>query len=73
MAIWIVAATYVDIHWLVMPALRRGGFPYHWLDVATLALVGGLSVAFATWRLRGRPIVPIHDPRLDEAFAYRSV
>lgn len=73
MAIWVVVSTYIDTHWLVMPALRSHGFPYHWLDFATLAFVGGLTVAFATWRLRGRPIVPIHDPRLDEAFAYRSV
>jgi hypothetical protein len=73
MAIWIVVATYVDTHWLVEPNLRRTGFPYHWMDIAAIALVFGLSTAFATWRLRGRPIVPIHDPRLDEAFAYRSV
>ncbi|APR75841.1 Hypothetical protein A7982_01188 [Minicystis rosea] len=73
MAIWIIVATYIDVHWLVIPALHRRGFPYHWLDFATLALVGGLSVAFAAWRLRGRPIVPIQDPRIDEAFAYRSV
>lgn len=73
MAIWIVVSTYIDIHWLVMPALRSHGFPYHWLDFSTLAFVFGLTAAFAVWRLRGRPIVPIHDPRLEEAFAYRSV
>lgn len=73
MAVWIIVATYIDIHWLVMPAMRSHGFPYHWLDFATLAFVGGLSVAFAVWRLRGRPIVPIHGPRLEEAFGYRSV
>ncbi|XXX82558.1 hypothetical protein WMF30_27770 [Sorangium sp. So ce134] len=73
MALWVVASGYIDFHWLVVPATGRHGFAYHWLDLAMLGVVGGLSTAFAAWRLRGRPVVPVHDPRLEEAFAYRSV
>lgn len=73
MAGWIAVATYIDFHWLVVPAMRRAVFPYHGLDLAAAALVFGLVTAFGAWRLRGRPVVPVHDPRLEEAFAYRSV
>lgn len=73
MAGWIVASAYIDAHWMVVPKVRRVAVPYHWIDLAAVAFIGGLSVAFATWRLRGRPAVPVGDPRLEEAFAYRSV
>jgi hypothetical protein len=73
MAGFIVASAYVDAHWMVVPKVGPVAAPYHWIDLAALAFVGGLSVAFATWRLRGRPVVPVGDPRLEEAFAYRSV
>jgi hypothetical protein len=73
MAILIVVATYIDFHWLVMPAMHRGGSPFNLFDLATAAVVGGLCTAFAVWRHAGRPVVPLHDPRLAEAFAYRSV
>ncbi|MFT3764300.1 MAG: hypothetical protein QM820_02070 [Minicystis sp.] len=73
MALWIVASTYIDFHWLSAPLLRRRALPYNLLDLAAIALVGGVAVAFGAWRLRGRAVVPVHDPRLEEAFAYRSV
>jgi len=72
LAIWLIAAHYVDVHWLVAPALRPAGPPYHWLDVAALLAVGGVTVAYGAWRLRGHPIVPIHDPALARALAYES-
>jgi hypothetical protein len=73
MAVWIILATYIDFHWLVVPALRGSGVPYTLSDLAAILIVGGFSTAFAAWRHIGRPIVPVHDPRLAEAFAYRSV
>jgi hypothetical protein len=72
MALLVVAATWVDFHWLVVPRLHPRGAPWHLLDLGPLALVAGLAAAFAAWRMRGLPTVPVGDQRLDEAFAYRS-
>lgn len=70
-AAWILAAHYLDVHWLVMPSVRPSD-PYHWLDLAALLAVGGACAAFSITRLRGRAILPIHDPALPRAVRYES-
>jgi hypothetical protein len=70
-AIWLLAFHYLDIHWLVLPALRPGFYP-HWLDLGALAFVGGLTAAFGLWRMRGLPVVPIGDPRLPAGMRYTT-
>jgi hypothetical protein len=71
-AAFILAAHYVDVHWLVAPTARADRFPLHWLDLAALLAVGGSSVAVALFGLRGHHVVPIHDPKLPEALRYQS-
>ncbi len=70
-AAWILAAHYLDVHWLVMPSARPHA-PFHWLDLAALLAVGGACTAFSVTRLRGRAILPIHDPALPRAIHYES-
>ena len=70
--IWLLAAHYMDLHWLVVPELTRAGFPYSFIDLGALLAEGGITVAFAVHRLRGLPLLPIHDPALPEALRYDS-
>jgi hypothetical protein len=70
-AAWVLAAHYLDVHWLVMPSARPRT-PFHWLDLAALLAVGGACTAFSVTRLRGRAILPIHDPALPRAVRYES-
>jgi hypothetical protein len=70
-AAWVLAAHYLDVHWLVMPSARPHT-PFHWLDLAALLAVGGACTAFSVTRLRGRAILPIHDPALPRAIHYES-
>jgi hypothetical protein len=69
-AAWLVAAQYVEVHWLIAP--QRGGAPVAWTDAAALCAVGGLSVAFGLWRQRGRALAPILDPRFQPSARYDS-
>lgn len=72
-AAWLLAFHYIDMYWLALPNLHRGGVRPHWLDASTLAAVVavcGLVVARAC--LSG-PLVPIRDPRLAESLAYRDL
>lgn len=74
---WLLAMHYVDVFWLVLPALTQDGrhgriVAWLWLDLAALAVVGGSAVAFAARRLAGRPAVPSRDPRLAAAVEYES-
>jgi hypothetical protein len=71
-AAWILAAHYLDVHWLVMPAARPAGPPLRLVDLGALLAVLGLTVAFGVLRLRGRRLTPIHDPALSRALRYDS-
>lgn len=43
---------WVDGYWLVLPALTPAGLAPHWLDLATVVALAGLTLAFAAWRLQ---------------------
>jgi hypothetical protein len=71
-AAWILAFHYVDLYWLIMPALRPEGVEPHWLDLSlllTLVFSCGAIVAAAG---RSRSLIPIGDPRLAESLAPRD-
>ena len=67
---WLAAGlllmTLVDIFWLTVPAFERAGPEFHITDWLAILGMGGLW----TWRfagqLKGRPLLPLHDPRLKE-------
>lgn len=71
--LWQLAFHYIDIYWLVIPEAAGGtAVPGHWVDLAALAAVAGLSVAWAVWRQRGKPLLAAGDPFLPSALEYRS-
>jgi hypothetical protein len=72
-AAWLLVAHYIDVEWLVMPSLRPFGAVYSWIDLGAIFFVGGVTVVYATLRLRGLSLVPIHDPSLPRALRYESV
>jgi hypothetical protein len=39
----------------------------HWLDVAAPVGLGGIWIAAFFWQLKQRPLLPLHDPELEEA------
>ncbi len=57
----------VDICWLIEPEFNREHFRFSWMDVAAPFAFGGLWLAFFTWNLRQRPLLPFNDPNFDEA------
>jgi hypothetical protein len=80
-AVWLLALHYVDVLWLVLPALAAGSlggppagptWEYLWIDLAALAWMVGAVLAFGAWRLAGRPLVPRRDPRLARSMEYQS-
>lgn len=71
-AVWILLAHWVDMEWLVMPALRPTGPAIHWMDVAALICISGASLAYGAFRLRGKSILPKNDPAIVAAFHYES-
>jgi Ni/Fe-hydrogenase subunit HybB-like protein len=54
----------VDLFWLVVPAFHHTGVYIHWMDLAAPIGVGGIWIWFFIWQLKGRSLLPLHDPRL---------
>jgi hypothetical protein len=72
--VWVAAAILVmhvvDLFWSVVPAFRPAGIFIHWLDIIALVGVGGIWVAIFVWQLKGRPLLPVHDPGLQGTMPY---
>ena len=71
MGVWLLACHYVDMHWLV-GARRQATYAWQWPDAPALLLVGGLCVAFALWRQRGRLLSAVRDPDYTVGIHYES-
>jgi len=78
-AAWLLFVHFVDLVWLVMPSAQMHDLGTRWaparLDLPWTLLpamvgVGGVWAAFALWRLRGKHLVPVGDPYLEDSLRY---
>jgi hypothetical protein len=69
---WIAALLFVmrffDSVFQVQPQYHKA-FTIHWTDVAVLVGMGGLWVAAFAHFLKGRPVLPVHDPYFHQVLA----
>jgi hypothetical protein len=70
LSILIILMRFVDLFWMVTPAFHAQGFHFHWLDLAALLGIGGIWIAVFAWQLKGKSLLPLHDPRFQEVAAH---
>ncbi|HEX7623516.1 MAG TPA: hypothetical protein VF400_08095 [Anaeromyxobacteraceae bacterium] len=73
MAVWALVVHYVDVYWVMMPALQHdphAGLVLAWTDVTAVVGVGGAFAAYVAWRLRSAAPIPVKDPYLEESLRY---
>jgi hypothetical protein len=63
----ILIARVVDLFWLVAPEFHRQGVAVSWLDIVLQLSLGAVWLGCFVWQLRGRAILPVHDPEFEEA------
>ncbi len=68
-AIWLIAMRFVDLFWLTRPEFTANALP-NWLDLAAPLAVVGLWVFFFAFNLKQLPLLPLGDPKLEEAIAH---
>jgi len=66
MALGVIVMRFVDIYWLIAPAFSPDAFTVHWMDLLAPIGVGGLWLYFFVGQLKGRPLLPVHDPAFAE-------
>ncbi len=63
----ILVARVVDLFWLIAPEFHAEGLWVSWLDVLLPISLFTFWLGCVVWQLRGRAILPVHDPEFDEA------
>lgn len=68
-ALLVLLMRLVDLYWMVLPAFGGGNVRLTWMDVALPFGMGGVWFAYFLWQLQRMPILPAHDPRMEEIAA----
>ena len=69
-AIGILAARLIDLFWLVAPAFHRDGLAVSWMDLVVPLTLLAIWLGGFLHQLRGRAILPLHDPQFHEAIGH---
>jgi hypothetical protein len=72
-AVWLLAAHWLDLYWLVMPNVAGSGLPPGPIDLACLVGIGGIFLAGLVRTAEGRPLLAGGDPRFDESLAFENI
>src|SRR5215471_15923757 len=65
-AMWLVFMRLVDLFWMTRPEFTSSAVP-SWLDVLLPIALGGLWLGFFAFNLKQCPLLPLGDPKLEEA------
>ncbi len=69
-AVLLLLARWLDLHWLIAPSFSTDAFTIHWLDLAAPLALGGIWLFLFTLGLKSRPLLPSNEPFLKEALAH---
>jgi len=70
MAVWILAAHWLDLYWLAMPVLHEEHARLHWLDFSCWLGLFGVMLGLFMYRLGRHSLLPEHDPQLAKSMRF---
>ncbi len=75
LAVALLTLRAVDLFFLIVPGTQHdgGGFHVVWTDPVAFLALGGLWLAVFCHKLKDRALLPVNDPRLEEAFGGGAV
>lgn len=72
-AVWILFVRFVDLTWNISPAWHNHPTVMSLLmSIAGMLAIGGLWLGFFLWQLGRRAVLPLGEPRLEEALAVHA-
>jgi hypothetical protein len=66
-AIGVLIVRLIDLFWLIAPEFHVQGLAISWMDVVLPVALAAVWLGCFVRQLRGRAILPVHDPQFDEA------
>jgi len=70
-AMWLIFMRLVDLFWMTRPEFTSRAVPT-WLDLVLPIALGGLWLGFFAFNLKQQPLLPIGDPKLEEAIEHHE-
>ena len=70
MSLWIVAAHFVDLYWLIMPTYTKE-FAIGWIELGFPLVAIGLVIVVVAFLMKRTNLVPIGDPKLQRGLDFR--
>jgi hypothetical protein len=71
-AAWLLAAHWLDVHYLIMPNVQPTGVPVSLIDLCCMAGMGVVFVAGLLLFAGRRSLTPTKDPRLGESLGFEN-
>ncbi len=65
-AMWLIFMRLVDLFWLTRPEFTSSAIPGV-MDLGAILALAGIWFAFFAWNLKSQPLLPLGDPKLEEA------
>jgi hypothetical protein len=66
----VIVMRFIDLLWLTGPEAGTHGFVFHLMNVLLVVGLGGIWLWFFLTQLKSRPLLPIRDPEIDQAFSH---
>lgn len=70
-SIWILAAHFYDLYWLIAPNYSKGNASFGWIELSVIILAAGLIIVVFNLAAKNRNLIPIGDPKLKRAMEFR--
>jgi hypothetical protein len=70
-AVWLIFMRLVDLFWMTRPEFTSRAMPT-WLDLVLPIALGGLWLGFFAFNLKQMPLLPLGDPKLEEAIQHHE-
>ena len=70
-AVWLIFMRLVDLFWMTRPEFTSRAVPT-WLDIVLPIALGGLWLGFFAFNLKQLPLLPVGDPKLEEAIEHHE-
>ncbi|HMD39947.1 MAG TPA: hypothetical protein VKH15_11735 [Candidatus Acidoferrum sp.] len=65
-ALWLIFMRLVDLFWLTRPEFTSSAVP-RLMDLGAILALAGIWLAVFAWNLKAQPLLPLGDPKLEEA------
>ena len=70
-ALWLILMRLVDLFWMTRPEFTSRAVPT-WLDLVLPVALGGLWLGFFAFHLKQLPLLPLGEPKLEEAIEHHE-